>query len=191
MMHNAIHVTLSIFSTSINFITHVIFQAYLLKVESSRTFLTSRIHFEVFGLASKLKSLASKPTSPWKCPVLGSRTALFFDSWKRKITKENLILTSVSSSMTFFFEIAQNFAISMRFLRDDLFFETTCKIVSSVFGLGLEKVGPWSWPRIFFESLAWALNVGFWTPLLINWVSSRIERLVWSNYSLLIFPTLL
>ena len=45
------------------------------------------------ALASKLKSLAlaSKPTSPRKCPVLGSRTAVFFDWLKRKNeTKENI-----------------------------------------------------------------------------------------------------
>ena len=36
------------------------------------------------SLASKVKSLAlaSKPASPRKCPVLGSRTALFFDLLK-------------------------------------------------------------------------------------------------------------
>ena len=39
------------------------------------------------SLASKVNFLASKPTSPRKCPVLGSRTALFFDRLKRKITK--------------------------------------------------------------------------------------------------------
>ena len=50
-----------------------------------------------------LKHLALKRTSPRKCPVCGSRTALLFDSWKRKITKENLTLTSVSSSIFLFF----------------------------------------------------------------------------------------
>ena len=36
------------------------------------------------ALALKLKSLASKPISPQKYPVLGSRTALFFAWLKRK-----------------------------------------------------------------------------------------------------------
>ena len=35
--------------------------------------------FKFLALASKLKFLASKPTSPRKFPVLGSRTALFFE----------------------------------------------------------------------------------------------------------------
>ena len=53
------------------------------------------------SLASKLKSLASKPTSPWKCRVFGSRTALFFDWLKRKITKQKITKNS-SFSIRFF-----------------------------------------------------------------------------------------
>ena len=41
-----------------------------------------------------MKSLASNPISPQKCPVLGSRTALFFDWLKRKITKHINFLKS-------------------------------------------------------------------------------------------------
>ena len=36
------------------------------------------------ALVSKVKSLASKPPSPQKCLVLGSRTALFFDLLKMR-----------------------------------------------------------------------------------------------------------
>ena len=43
---------------------------------------SSRTHFEVLGLGLK----AYKPR---KCPVLGSRTALFFDALRGKITKKN------------------------------------------------------------------------------------------------------
>ena len=55
------------------------------EVESLRTSLVSR-HISK-SLASKLKSLAlaSKPTSPRKCSVLGSRTALSPGWMKRKI----------------------------------------------------------------------------------------------------------
>ena len=53
-------------------------------------------------LASKLKSVASSPTSPPKCPVLGSRTALFFDWLKRKITKyKNFLISEVGVAKNF------------------------------------------------------------------------------------------
>ena len=64
------------------------------KVESSRTSLASRTHFE---------ALASKPTGPRKCPVLGLRTGLFFDWFKRKITKQKL--TKISSLSIHFFSL--------------------------------------------------------------------------------------
>ena len=38
-----------------------------------------------------LKSLASKLTNPQNCPVLCSRTVLFFDWLKRKITKQKIM----------------------------------------------------------------------------------------------------
>ena len=40
--------------------------------------------FKLLALASNLKLLALKPSSPRKFPVFGSRTALFFDCSKRK-----------------------------------------------------------------------------------------------------------
>ena len=43
------------------------------------------------GHIFKSLALVSKPTSPQNCPVLGSRTALFFDSKKKnKQTKNNI-----------------------------------------------------------------------------------------------------
>ena len=65
----------------------LLFRGLLTEVESSRTSLasstSSRTHFELFlALASKVKSLASKPQVLENCPVLGSRTALFFKSLK-------------------------------------------------------------------------------------------------------------
>ena len=61
--------------------------------------------FKSLVLASKLKSLvlASNPTSPRKCPALGSRAALFFDWLKRKITKhENLLNSSIGVARIFY-----------------------------------------------------------------------------------------
>ena len=58
---------------------------------ASRSF--SRAHFQVFGLGleAQVLALASKPTSPRKYPVLGSRTALFFNWLNRKNhTKGNI-----------------------------------------------------------------------------------------------------
>ena len=60
------------------------------EVESSRMSLASRTHFEVLSLETScpwprnLKSLAlaSKPQVLENCPVLGSRTALFFEQLK-------------------------------------------------------------------------------------------------------------
>ena len=54
-------------------------------------------HVEVLGLASKLKSLALKPTSPRKCPVLGSRTPLFFE-WLKK--ENNKAKDSITASLS-------------------------------------------------------------------------------------------
>ena len=55
------------------------------------------------GHIFKSLALASKPTSPQKCPALGSRTALFFAWLKRKKqTKDN---TSDSLSIRCFFSL--------------------------------------------------------------------------------------
>ena len=57
-----------------------------LEMESSRT------RFEVLGLGleAQVLGLLSKPTSPQKHPVLGSRTALSFDWLKKLITKQKI-----------------------------------------------------------------------------------------------------
>ena len=55
-------------------------------MESSRTSLVSKTHFEVLGLGVEFQvlglGLASKPQVLENCPVLGSRTALFFEQLK-------------------------------------------------------------------------------------------------------------
>ena len=76
------------------------------RVESSRTSLASRTHFEVVGLGLEASStwpwprslkylaLASKPQVFENCPVLGSRTALFFEQlkfrWKTPETERKI-----------------------------------------------------------------------------------------------------
>ena len=49
----------------------------------------SRTQFKPF--ASKVKSLALKPASPRKCPVLGLRTALYFGLLKRAKVMTNFV----------------------------------------------------------------------------------------------------
>ena len=103
-----------------------------------------------------LMSLASKPTRPRKCPVLGLRTALFFDLLKKKITQESLILTSVFSTMTFFLRWHKiSFSKNTQFLHDDLSFFGD-HLQSCVLDLGLERVcprilEPWPRPCIFLS----------------------------------------
>ena len=95
-------------------------------MESSRTSLASRTHFEV-ALASKVKSLASRPQVFENWLVLGSRTAVFFELLKFCGALE-------------------------KFLWRLFFFGEHLPLV-----LGLESVCPRKgcpWPRIFFVSLA-------------------------------------
>ena len=72
------------------------------QVESVRNLVHSDKSFDKFGKLQHLhtpimissftlqQALASKPTSSRKCPVLGSRIALFFDCLKPKITKQKI-----------------------------------------------------------------------------------------------------
>ena len=51
-------------------------------MESWRTSFASRTHFEVLGLGLEGQVLGLEASSPRKYPVLGSRTALFFEQLK-------------------------------------------------------------------------------------------------------------
>ena len=149
-------------------------------------------------LTSKLKSLAltlaSKPASPRKWPVHGSRTALFFDLLKMDQSHNHFISTSWSAPetsrkfmKTFFFwkmsETLRNFLAktfsllwrtpkNLRFFWAKTFFfwKITRKILSlasKIPVLGLERVCSREvgpWPRIFFVSLTTSLVSS--TPLL-------------------------
>ena len=116
------------------------------EVESSRT-----------SLASKVKSLTSKPPSLPKYPVLGRGQHYFLICWKSAKIMNIFSLTKISRKIR-------------DFLREDLFFfffflGEHLRVVSlalSIPVLGLEKVCPrkvgnWSWARIFFVSLASSL----------------------------------
>ena len=93
------------------------------EVESSRTSLALRTHFEVLGLG-----LEASKSSKMPCPR--PRTALFFD-WLKMGQGHDLFCSSSEISRKncdflredlFFSENARNFAENLRFLREDLFF---------------------------------------------------------------------
>ena len=89
------------------------------------------------SLASKVKSLASRPQVLENRPVLGSRTALFFELLKFCGALEKLF-----GKRFFCGDRLKNFC-------EDLFFsESTCACV----------LGPWPWPRAFL-SLASRVSV--------------------------------
>ena len=126
-----------------------------------------------------LKSLASKPASPRKCPVLGSRTLQkcpvldstifrfvkngprswpFFSScWSKPETSRKI-------SDDLFFGVHLNFVKNLRFfLSDDLFFwRTLAHCVLGLEKVRSQKIGPSPW--IFFVSLAFALSLVSSTP---------------------------
>ena len=96
------------------------------------------------ALASKVKSLvlASRPRVFENCPVLGSRTALFFELLKFCRLPEKKILEGV-----FYWKTPESFFEDFFFWDclkknfEDLFFENTCACV----------FGPWPWPRAFLS----------------------------------------
>ena len=105
--------------------------------------LASRTHFEVLGLEGQVFGLG-----PQNCTVLGSRTALFFESLKFRRSPEKKF-----SKVFFTRERLKNFLKTL-FLRT-LALES---LASSIPVLGLERVCPRKgccpWPRIFFVSSA-------------------------------------
>ena len=135
------------------------------------------------ALASKVKSLASRPQVLENWPVLGSRTALFFGMLKfcgavekffgKRFLVEIAWKIFVKTFFFFFFEIAWKIFVKIFFL------ESTCALcpwslalASSIPVLGLESVCPrkgcpWPWPRNFFVSLASSL-VSSTPPLIIT-----------------------
>ena len=137
------------------------------------------------ALASKVKSLAlaSRPQVLENWPVLGSRTALFFELLKFCGALEKFF------GKRFFVEIARKIFVKPFFFYlffgdrlknfcDDLFFffgehlrlcPWSLALASSISVLGLESVCPRKgcpWPRIFFVSLASSLVSS--TPPLIS-----------------------
>ena len=119
------------------------------------------------ALTSKVKALvlASKPQVLENCPVLDSRTAVFFIWLKFCRSAERIF------SRLFFLD-------RLKKIFEDLFLRTlvfvSLVLTSSIPVLGLESVcprkgcsWPWSWPQIFFVSLASSL-VSSTPPLFIS-----------------------
>ena len=144
---------------------------WIVKVLSLPEVESSRTHFEVLSLASRPQVLEN-----W--PVLGSRTALFFELLKFCGALEKFF------GKSFFVEIAckifvKTFFFFLRslakFLWRPFFFGehlSLCPwpLASSIPVLGLESVCPRKgcpWPRIFFVSLALASSLVSSTPPLL------------------------
>ena len=125
------------------------------------------------ALASKVKSLAlaSRPQVLESWPVLGSRTAVFFELLKFCGALEKFFgkrffcgdrLKKFCEDLSFFF-----FGEHLRLCPWSL------ALASSIPVLGLESVCPrkgcsWPWPRIFFVSLALASSLVSSTPPLVD-----------------------
>ena len=112
------------------------------------------------ALASKVKSLASKPPVLENCPVDGSRIALFLETLKfckplEKVFWRSFFLGKILWTPFFWDRLKKNF-------EDPLFLQNTCclcpwslALASSISVLGLERVCPssriflcpWPWPR--------------------------------------------
>ena len=120
-----------------------------------------------------LKSLvlASKPQVLENCSVLGSRTALFFESlkfcWKtpetlRKTLRRPLLFSSLEIAWKIFWRPFFSFFFwdhLKNFLEDFFFLENTCACVLglSIPVLSLERVCPLPCLKFFFVSLASSL----------------------------------
>ena len=135
------------------------------EVESSRTSLASRRHFEVLGLGLETSSPRKLP-----CPRLEDRLFLncwnFVDCLKKNFRRRFLL----ENNWKFFFRI---FFFWKKFLKTIFFGELLhlcpwfSALASSIPVLGLERVCPRKgcpWPRIFFVSLALASSLVFSTP---------------------------
>ena len=108
------------------------------------------------ALASKVRSLAlaSRPQVLESWPVLGSRTALFFELLKFWKALENFY------GKRFFVEIAWKI-----FVKTFFFFWRALALVSLVLGLGLEHSCPWSRECLSSERLSLALASDFFCVL--------------------------
>ena len=130
------------------------------------------------SLASKVKSLASRPQVLENWPVLGSRTAVFFELLKFCGALEKFFrIRFFEDLFFFFFEIAWKIFVKTFFFGEHLrLCPWSLALASSISVLGLESVCPrqgcpWPWPRIFFVSLALTLAsslVSSTSPLILR-----------------------
>ena len=122
------------------------------------------------ALASKVKSLAlaSRPQVLENWPVLGSRTALFFE-----LLKFCEALETFFGKRFFCGDRLKNFCEDLFFFLEEHLHLCPWSLALSIPVLGLESVCPrkgcpWPWPRIFSVSLALASCFVSSTPPLIN-----------------------
>ena len=128
------------------------------------------------GHILKSLALASRPQVLENWPVLGSRTAVFFE-----LLKFCEALEKFFGKRFFCGDRLKNFWEDLFFFwRSPAFFfgehlrlcPWSLALASSIPVLGLESVCPrkgcpWPWPRIYFVSLALASSLVSWTPPLL------------------------
>ena len=127
------------------------FLEWVAEVESSRTSLASRTHFEVLGL---------EPSSPWKlaCPWLKDSSIfwivkILWSAWKiflKTFFCGDRLKNFCEAFFFFFFEIAWKIFVKT------FFFWRALALVSLVLGLGLEHSCPWPRECLFSERLSLA-----------------------------------
>ena len=150
------------------------------EVGSLKTFLasraSSRIHFKVlsFGLEYQVLGLGLEPQVLENCPVLGSRTAVFFELLKFcRSPKKNFW-------RPFFLWIAWK-----SFWRP-LFWKTLAPVLL-VLGLGLKHSCPWPREDLSWKGMSLALASGFFVSLALasNLVSSTppLQKMLYERRS--------
>ena len=133
-----------------------------------------------WGQILKSLALASRPQVLENWPVLGSRTAVFFELLKfcgalEKVFRKRFfteIARKIFVKTFFFFEIAWKifvkpffFEIAWKNFWRPFFFLRALALVSLVLGLGLEHSCPWPWECLSSERLSLALASDFFCVL--------------------------
>ena len=134
---------------------HII--ACIPEVESSRTLLTSRTHFEVLGLEGQVLSLGLEASSPRKlaCPRLEDSTIFW-------IVKISWSVWKIFWKTCFCGDRLKNFCADLFFF---FLFWRALALVSLVLGLGLEYSCPWPRECLSSERLSLALASDFFCGL--------------------------
>ena len=157
-----------------------VYSAYTAEVESSRTSLASRTHFEVLGLEGQVLGLGLEASSPrklaclrledstifWIAKILWSAWKIFWKTFFCGDRKKNFC-----EDLFFFWDRLKNFCEDLFFFffgrspKKFLWFWRALALVSLVLGLGLEHSCPWPRECLSLERLSLALASVFFCVL--------------------------